>query len=146
MPSAASAVDGQPTAALGGAQLAVNAHSRHPEAALRVVRFLTEPEQMLERAQALGQFPSRPDLYDDPRLRTALAIDPEQARTIIERARPRPVTPVYSELSGILQIWVHRALSGQEEPERALARAAEEITRLLERVELGPGAAAGRER
>jgi multiple sugar transport system substrate-binding protein len=144
MPAAASGV-GQPTAALGGAQLAVNAHSRHPAVALRLVRFLTEPEQMVQRARVLGQFPSRPDLYDDPRLRTALAIDPAQARTIIERARPRPVTPVYSELSGILQIWLHRALSGQEEPERALARAAEEMTRLLERVELLPGGAAPRE-
>ena len=128
-------------AALGGAQLAVNAYSPHPEGALRLVRYLAEPEQMLERAQALGQLPSRPELFDDPRLAQALAIDPMDARMIIERAEPRPVTPVYSELSGILQIWLHRALTGQEEPRVALARAAEEVTRLLERVGLSSSAA-----
>jgi multiple sugar transport system substrate-binding protein len=140
MPASAASAQGLPTAALGGAQLAVNAHSRHADAALDVVRFLTEPEQMLERARTLGQLPSRPDLYDDPRLEGALAITPADARAIIERARPRPVTPVYAELSGILQIWLHRALTGQEEPSVALARAADEMRRLLERVGLAsPG-------
>jgi hypothetical protein len=40
---------------------------------------------------------------------------------------------VYTELSGVLQIWLHRALSGQESPEDALAGAAREIRKLLER-------------
>jgi multiple sugar transport system substrate-binding protein len=137
MPAAAGAA-GAPTAALGGAQLAVNARSRHPAAAMRVVEYLTRPEQMLERARALGQYPPRPALYDDPRLADALPVPPADARVVIERARPRPVTPVYTELSGILQIQLHRALTGQAEPAAALAQAARAMRRLLERVELAP--------
>jgi multiple sugar transport system substrate-binding protein len=122
--------------ALGGQQLAINAHSRAPEAAWRVVAFLTSPEQMLERARAAGQFPSRRSLYGDSSLAAALPVPAEQARAAIESAVPRPVTPVYSELSGILQVWLHRALSGQAEPRAALSSAAEEIRRLLERTSL----------
>src|SRR5690349_5176699 len=128
---------GQPTATLGGAQLAINAHSAHPEAAWAVIEYLTRPEQMLERAQGVGQFPTRPALYDSPALARALAIPPAQARAVIERAVPRPVTPVYTQLSDILQVDLHRALTRQQEPSVALAHAATEMQALLERSGLG---------
>ena len=69
--------------------------------------------QMLERAQAVGQYPTRSAVYSDPRLRVALAIPPDDARRAIESATPRPVTPIYTELSEILQIELHRALVRQ---------------------------------
>jgi multiple sugar transport system substrate-binding protein len=130
---------GEPSATLGGAQLAVNAHSRNPEMAYALVAFLTQREQMLERAQVVGQFPSRHALYDSAELAQALAIPPAQARAVIERAVPRPVTPVYTELSAILQIHLHRALTRQQEPDAALGAAAREIRALLERTRLTPG-------
>jgi multiple sugar transport system substrate-binding protein len=130
---------GQATAALGGAQLAINANSAHPEAAWAVIHYLTEPEQMLERARVVGQFPTRPALYDDPRLAKALEVPVEEARAVIERAVPRPVTPVYTQLSEILQVQLHRALTRQVEPPRALAEAAKEMQQLLDRSGLGPG-------
>jgi multiple sugar transport system substrate-binding protein len=136
---------GRPTAALGGQQLAINANSSHPEAAWAVIEYLTRPEQMLERARGVGQFPTRPALYDDPALKRALAIPVAQAREVIEHAVPRPVTPVYTQLSDILQIYLHRALTGQQEPAAALARAAAEMQALLDRAGLGAGGAvAGR--
>jgi multiple sugar transport system substrate-binding protein len=128
---------GRPTAALGGAQLAINANSAHPDAAWAVIEYLTRPEQMLERAKGVGQFPTRPAMYDDPALAKALAIPPAQARAIIEHAVPRPVTPVYTQLSDILQIYLHRALTRQQEPAAALAQAAKEMQVLLDRVGLG---------
>lgn len=128
---------GEPTAALGGGQLAINAYSRHPEAAWRLLSYLTSPERMLERARAVGQYPARRSVYRDPRLAEALAVPPEQVLRIVERARPRPATPLYSELSEILQIHLHRALAGQTEPPRALAGAAREMEAVLERAGLG---------
>ncbi len=131
---------GRPAAALGGSQLAINAHTDEPEAAWRVVEFLTRPEQMLERARAVGQYPARKALYDRAELADALRVEPERARRIIDSAVPRPVTPVYTQLSSILQIWLHRALTRQREPEPAIRGAAEEMRTLLERVELHPEA------
>ncbi len=122
---------GHPSAALGGSQLAVNAHSDHPEAAWRVIEYLTSPERMLERARAAGQFPTRPALYDDPRLAADLPIPPDRARAIIAAAVPRPVTPIWTQLSEILQIHLHRALVGQSTPEDALRDAARQMNRTI---------------
>jgi ABC-type glycerol-3-phosphate transport system substrate-binding protein len=135
---------GRHTAAFGGAQLAINAFSPEAQAAWRVIDYLTRPEQMLERAEIVGQFPTRTGVYDDPALAEALAISPAQAREIVEAAVPRPVTPVYTQLSEILQIQLHRALSGQAEPAAALGRAASEMQALLDKAGLGRGAVARR--
>lgn len=133
MPKSATAPMGHSTAALGGAQLAINAYTEYPDAAYKLIAYLTAPEQMLERAQAVGQYPTRSGLYDDARLRGAINIPLENARRAIESATPRPVTPIYNELSEILQIQVHRALVRQVEPRQALDEAAARINALIER-------------
>jgi len=129
---------GQPTAALGGSQLAINANTEHPEAAYAVIEYLTRPEQMQERARVVGQYPTRPALYGTSELAEALSVDPASVRRIIERAVPRPVTPVYTQLSSILQIRLHRSLTGQQEPRAALEAAAREMRKLLRTVGLSP--------
>jgi multiple sugar transport system substrate-binding protein len=133
------APSGRPTAALGGSLLAINARSRHPEAAWAVVDYLTKPAQMLERAVQLGQYPPRRSLYrEGGPLQGRLAIPLAAIRQVIERARSRPVTPVYSELSGLLQVRLHEALTGQREPGESLSLAAREMRELLARKGLGP--------
>jgi multiple sugar transport system substrate-binding protein len=124
---------GRPSAALGGSQLAINAHSDEPEAAWQVIAFLTHPDQMRERARLVGQYPPRSSLYEGETLAGVLPVPPAEARRIIAHAVPRPATPVYSQLSGILQIHLHRTLTGQSEPDAALAAAAREMRALLER-------------
>jgi ABC-type glycerol-3-phosphate transport system substrate-binding protein len=124
---------GRPTAALGGAQLAVNAWSANPELAWALVKFLGAPEQMLERARLAVQLPARRSLYDTDALANALPIPIDQVRHLLDAAVPRPVTPVYSELSEILQVRLHRALSGQQTPTAALREAAGEMRALLAR-------------
>jgi multiple sugar transport system substrate-binding protein len=129
---------GRPTAALGGSMLAVNAFSDQPDAAYRLIEYLLQPDQMIERARLAGQFPSRPAIYDSEALAHALVVPPAEARSIIEHAVARPVTPLYSQLSGILQISLHRALTRQQEPRAALEEAATAMRRVLARAHLGP--------
>jgi multiple sugar transport system substrate-binding protein len=151
MPKSATAPMGHPTATLGGAQLAINAYTESPDVAYKLIAYLTAPDQMLERAQAVGQYPTRPALYDDPRLKSAIAIPLDDARRAIESATPRPVTPIYTELSEILQIELHRALVRQAEPRDALNSAAARINALIDRTGMrklmtggsGPGTPAG---
>jgi multiple sugar transport system substrate-binding protein len=141
LPAAGAAAGSQasPAAALGGAQLAINARSRQPDAAWQLIAYLTAAEQMLERAQAAGQFPARRSVYADERLAAALAVAPADAREIIEHAVPRPATPVYTQLSGLLQVALHRALTGQVEPEPALTQAADEMRAVLASAGLARG-------
>jgi ABC-type glycerol-3-phosphate transport system substrate-binding protein len=126
------AVGGRPTATLGGAPLAINAWSRQPERAWELIAFLTAPEQMLERAQIVGQYPARLSVYDDAALAAALPVPPDEVRRIIEAAVARPATPLWAELSGELQVGLHRALTGAAEPRAALAEAASRMQRLLD--------------
>ena len=105
---------GRATATLGGGALAINARTTHIREAEALVAFLTSKEALLQRARIAGHYPPRPSLYvrtgaND--LAAALAIDIDAARTIIDSATPRPVTPIYTELSSILQVQLHRALT-----------------------------------
>src|SRR5688500_1503128 len=59
MPAAGGGV-GHSTATLGGAQLAINAYTESPDAAYRLIAYLTAPEQMLARAHAVGTSHTRP--------------------------------------------------------------------------------------
>jgi ABC-type glycerol-3-phosphate transport system substrate-binding protein len=128
------APDGVAVASLGGQQLAINARSRQPGAAYALVDYLTSPEQMLERARLAGEYPARPALYDREELR--FGAPPDQIRRMIEHAVPRPVTPVYAELSELLQVQLHRALTRQQEPAPALHEAAGAMNDVLDRAGL----------
>jgi multiple sugar transport system substrate-binding protein len=111
----------------------VNRWSRHPALAVALARFLTAPEQMVERARVAAQLPARRSVYDDPALAQALPIPLAQVRPALDAAVARPVSPVYTELSEILQVELHRALSGQASPETALQRAAADMRAVLVR-------------
>jgi len=129
---------GAATAALGGSVLAINAFSDQPEAAYELLDYLLQPEQMLERARLAGEYPTRPALYRTPALAEALNVPLEDVLAIVTRATPRPITPVYSQLSEILQIALHRVLTRQQEPGPALHEAADAIRTLLAKAKLGP--------
>jgi ABC-type glycerol-3-phosphate transport system substrate-binding protein len=129
---------GRSTATLGGSVLAVNAHSDQPEDAYAFIEYLLQPEQMVERARIAGEYPPRPSLYRTPELAAAVTVPLADMLAIIERATPRPVTPVYSELSQILQVSLHRALTRQQSPDQALHEAAAAMRALLARTKLGP--------
>lgn len=128
--------DREGAAALGGAQLAINARSRRPRDAWRLLEFLTAPAQLAERARVAGQLPARPSLYAPGALDGAWPVPAGDLRRIIDRARPRPVTPVYTELSDVLQVHLHRTLTDQETPADALTRAATAMRTVLARAGL----------
>jgi multiple sugar transport system substrate-binding protein len=130
------AAGGRESAALGGAQLAINRYTDEPELARALVEFLTAPEQMLERARLAGQLPARRSLFERRDLADSLSMPLRDVFRALEAAVARPVTPVYSELSDSLQVHVHRTLSGQEQPDEALREAAREIRALLVRTGL----------
>jgi multiple sugar transport system substrate-binding protein len=117
---------------LGGWCLALSGYSRHPDQARRFIQFLTERNQLRERAVKAGQAPVRRSLYEDPVVLRANPIY-EKLGVILARAMPRPVTPLYAEISEKLQIYVSQALSDTISPERALRKSHEDIEALFER-------------
>jgi multiple sugar transport system substrate-binding protein len=116
---------------LGGWQLGVNRYSSHPEAAEKLVLFLTAPAAQKELARTVGYKPTRRALYKDPDLLREQP-DMESLYHIFMKARPRPVTPYYMMITQVLQPEFSAAISGIKKPEAALASAQEQIAHILE--------------
>ncbi len=111
--------------ALGGWHLAISAYSEHPEAAWRLIRFLTDPHAQKVKAIAEGRIPTRKALYADPEVLRANPHFAQLARTLAH-ARHRPATPFYPRLSAALQTYLSRALVRSLSPQEALDAAARE--------------------
>lgn len=121
----------QKASTLGGWQLGINRYSRRPQAAEKLVRFLSTPSAQKELALGVGYKPARKTLYKDPDL---LHEQPDLAILfpIFMKARPRPVTPYYMLITSVLQPEFSAAISGIKEPAAALASAQKQVARILE--------------
>ncbi len=124
--------DSQPISCFGGGCLGINAYSRHPAAAWKLVRFLLARKNLKERARVLGMLPPLMSLYDDPDLQGQFPYL-KVVKDVLVHARPRPITPLYSFISRILQVHFSRALTRQETPRQALERGQAEIAAMLQR-------------
>jgi multiple sugar transport system substrate-binding protein len=122
---------GEHAATLGGWQLGVNRYSRNPEAAEKLVEFLTSPEAQKTLALTVGYKPTRKSLYSDEELR---ARQPFVAGLydVFMHARPRPVSPYYMMMTQAMQPAFSAAIAGIRTPEEALAEAQREFERIGE--------------
>lgn len=110
--------------ALGGWQLAVNAHAspRRRALAAELVRHLTSPAAERVLALSYGRNPARRETYRDP-LVVAGAPFIASLEAAAASAKPRPVTPYYNLLGDTLQAELSAAVVGVRPPEAALKRA-----------------------
>jgi multiple sugar transport system substrate-binding protein len=124
--------DGPGTSVLGGSNLAVSAHARHPDSAARLIAYLTSlpvQRQVLTRG-ALP--PVRADLYQDPALIRRFPYLPT-LRTSVLAAEPRPKSPRYDQVSLVVQAVVHDAMAGHQAPAAAVRRLARELAAVSHR-------------
>jgi multiple sugar transport system substrate-binding protein len=116
---------------LGGWQLAVAAGAppARRDAAARLARFLSSPEANVVLALEYGRSPARRAAYADPRV---VAGSPflVRLRPLLDRARPRPLTPWYMLAADGLQGELSAAVSGLRSPAEALARAQDQADAL----------------
>jgi multiple sugar transport system substrate-binding protein len=99
---------------LGGWNLMINARSSKPkqEAAWTFIRFLVDAAQQRERASRGGFLPTLRSLHDDPELTRALPIM-SLGREATARARTRPLSPYYMQMSPRIAQAFHRVLAGE---------------------------------
>ena len=109
---------------LGGYLLALNVRSPSykREAALGLLAHLTSADASISLALAYGRNPPRRAPYDDARLAAGAPLV-ASLRPMVERARPRPVTPYYPMITDVLQGELSAALAGIRSPAEALRRA-----------------------
>ncbi len=119
-------------ATLGGWQLAVNKHSKHPQAAEKFVAFMTSAKAQKHLGLTVGFQPTRRALYEDAEL---LAAQPAlgELYNIFQHARPRPVSPYYVLLSQAMQSEFSAALAGVKTPDEALRALQSQMEEILKR-------------
>jgi multiple sugar transport system substrate-binding protein len=121
--------------ALGGYELAVNAHAlpQNRELATELALHLTSPEANLVMALDHGRSPPRRAAYGDARLA-------EHARLLpmLEGARSRPKTPYYAMISDTLQGEFSAAVTAIRSPAEALARAQALVDHIVGPAEASP--------
>jgi multiple sugar transport system substrate-binding protein len=120
---------GSPQASLGGDDLVVNARSTHQAAAWEFIQYLSSNSVQIARAIAAGDPPSVTAAYNSQLYSAAPYFQQEKA--VFAAATPRPVTPVYTQISSQLQTMISSVLSGSSTPSAALSSTAPTIKQLL---------------
>jgi len=121
---------GRASGVLGGRNLAISAFSDDPQAALALADALTSPAEVARAAEQHGIGSPLAATYDDPAVRDGLPYA-DELHSAIRQAEPRPVTPVYAAVSAAIARNVNLALAGQQSPQDALSRAADQIDEAL---------------
>ncbi|MGI5484061.1 ABC transporter substrate-binding protein [Streptomyces lavendofoliae] len=123
---------GPGTSVLGGSNLAVSSHARHPESARDLIAYLTS-ERVQRRVLTEGALPPvRAALYGDPALVRRFPYLPA-LRSSVLAAAPRPKSPHYEQVSLAVQAVVHDAMAQRQAPEAAVGRLAGELAAIARR-------------
>ncbi|OKK03344.1 ABC transporter substrate-binding protein [Streptomyces sp. CB03234] len=124
--------DGPGTSVLGGSNLAVSSHARHPESARDLIAYLTS-ERVQRRVLSEGALPPvRAALYEDPALVRRFPYLPALRASVLTAA-PRPKSPHYEQVSLAVQAVVHDAMTQAQTPEAAVRRLAGELAAIAHR-------------
>jgi multiple sugar transport system substrate-binding protein len=116
---------------LGGYDLAISSFSKNPEGSLAFIEHATGAEQQKIMATEASLPPTLTEVYDDPAVKKALPFA-EELRTAIEQAQPRPVSPVYPQISEAIYNNVFAALQGDMSADEAASKMNEEIDQALQ--------------
>jgi multiple sugar transport system substrate-binding protein len=124
--------DGPGTSVLGGSNLAVSSHSRHPASAADLIAYLTS-EPVQRQVLTEGSLPPvRAELYEDPELVRAHPYLPTLRQSVLS-AVPRPKSPRYDQVSLAVQAVAQDVMALRQTPEEAVARLARELAAISRR-------------
>jgi multiple sugar transport system substrate-binding protein len=84
---------------LGGFNIGVGAYSEHPDQAFQAAACIGDAKSELTATKLDGLPPSRPSLYSNKIVRDAYPGFSELVKKSIKAAGPRPLTPVYQDVS-----------------------------------------------
>lgn len=119
---------GAPAAALGGHNLMVAAKSGHTAADLEFIKYMTSASVEISRAESAGDPPSVKSAYTSALYAAAPYYQSEQA--VFAASAARPSSPVYQQISEVLQTMISTVLAGQASPSSALASAQSQIQQI----------------
>lgn len=104
--------------------------SAHPQQAAEVIRWFTGPETQKALVLDQGYAPTWAALYEDPELRRRHPLLEVQRQALEQGPLVRPLTPLYAQLSDLLQRQVNGMLTS-DRPAASAMQAAQEQSEVL---------------
>jgi len=102
--------DGPGTSTAGGSSLVLFRSSRHPDAAWRLIEYLSEPAVQVRFHELSGNLPPRRSAWADPRL--AHDVYAHAFREQLERTRPAPMVPEWERIVTEMQTTAEQVARG----------------------------------
>jgi multiple sugar transport system substrate-binding protein len=115
---------------VGGWNMAINAFSKNTDASWSFIKYMLGPEAQKQLAIKGSFTPALKSVYDDADVKAKQPLFTKLA-PILQNSLPRPVSPVYPDLSNIIQTHVHQALTKQVSPQDALSALQSELQTLV---------------
>lgn len=125
---------GESFSGLGGWNFYISAFSENQDAAYEFVQFMTAAEQQKFRALEGGYLPTLQDLYDDQEILDEVPVV-DLGREALENTRPRPVSPVYSDMSLRMGEQFNASLNGDIPPEEAVTTLQTELQDIVDQAQ-----------
>jgi multiple sugar transport system substrate-binding protein len=115
---------------IGGWNLAINAFSKQPDAAWEFINYTLQPDAQKMGAINASWTVTLQSIYDDTEV---LSKEPlfKKLKPVLENALPRPVSPVYTDVSDAIQSNVYQALKKQVTPSVALSNLTSALQKIV---------------
>ena len=115
---------------LGGHNDVISVYGKNPGGSLKVLDYLSSEEEAVTLAKDFALAPAISSAYDNAEVKKALPFSAE-LKQAISQAKPRPVSPVYPQISAAIYKNVNEALSGSTSPEDALKKGQQQMEQAL---------------
>ncbi|MGB3681574.1 MAG: ABC transporter substrate-binding protein [Rubrobacteraceae bacterium] len=125
---------GQSFSGLGGWNFYISEFSQKQDAAYEFVQFMTDSEQQKFRALEGGYLPTLQSLYEDQEILDEVPVV-RLGGEALQNTRPRPVSPVYSDMSLTMGEQFNASLKGDVTPEEAVKTLQTELQDIVDQAQ-----------
>ena len=120
----------EPTSTLGSWGLSVMKSSKNKQEAFEVLMYLSSKESQRYLFDNYGYTPTTEELYKDDLMQRKSPILPI-LKTALDNSTPRPSTPLYAQISDVLQRKLSSSLTGELTSEAAMKEANRKTRQIL---------------
>ncbi len=121
----------QTASCLGGWNMLISASSQRQDEAWEFVRFMTSEESQKMQTLWASSLPTLNALYDDREILEEVPVV-ALSKEALQNARPRPVSPYYSQMSRTMALQFNSVLTGATSPGEAVETLQSELQQIIE--------------
>src|SRR5215217_5642522 len=122
----------QTASCLGGSNMLISASSEMKDEAWEFVQFMTSEESQKIQTLSASTLPTLNALYEDREIRKEVPVI-TLGKEALRNARPRPISPYYSQMSRSMAEQFNKVLTGATPPEEAVETLQSDLQQIIER-------------